>query len=240
MPVASKTIRRADFVRRGNTAYGHHRSQSDRGDDPTPELVLEAIHRILRECVTCETEEDLGRTCLTVAEDLTGSRFGFFAEMNAEGRLDNVAISDPGWAACRMDMQAGRRQAPANLEVRGIYGRVILDGKGFFTNDPASHPDRIGTPPGHPPLKAFMGVPLNREGRTIGMVALGNRDGGYREGELAALEALAPVIVEVLSLKRAEGALRKAHEELESRVQERTAELKKTIGGAGGRTAAVQ
>ena len=54
------------------------------------------------------------------------------------------------------------------FELCGIYGRVVLDGKGFFTNDPPRHPDRVGLPVGHPPLESFLGVPLIHEGRTIG------------------------------------------------------------------------
>ena len=72
-----------------------------------------------------------------------------------------------------MEDQSGHAQhAPISLALRGVYGKVVQDGKSFFTNDPASHPDSIGTPPGHPPLKAFLGVPLIHAGRTIGMLGL--------------------------------------------------------------------
>ena len=33
--------------------------------------VLDALNRVFREALTCETEEELARTCLAVAEDLT-------------------------------------------------------------------------------------------------------------------------------------------------------------------------
>ena len=61
------------------------------------------------------------------------------------------------------------------------------------------------------------------------MIAVANRDGGYSQNELAALEALAPAIVEAFKRKRAENALKKAHDALETRVQERTAELKRAV-----------
>ena len=96
--------------------------------------------------------------------------------------------------------------------MHGIYGRVLQDGKGFFTNDPAAHPDRIGLPPGHPPLTAFLGVPLRYGQQVTGMVAVGNREGGYRRQDLEALEALASAMAEAMARRRAEEAMRESEE----------------------------
>ncbi|MFO0754020.1 MAG: EAL domain-containing protein [Thermodesulfovibrionales bacterium] len=166
--------------------------------------VLQGINRIFRESLTCSTEEELGRICLRVAEEVTGSAFGFIGEINKEGKLDNIAISDPGWSACRMGSTTAHQRVSAGSTIHGLYGRVLIDGKFFFTNNPPSHPDSIGTPPGHPPLKAFLGAPLLHGGKTIGMVGLGNRAGGYRAEDQEALEALAPAIVQVIMHKRME------------------------------------
>jgi two-component system CheB/CheR fusion protein len=110
--------------------------------------VVSAITRIFEQAMTCETEEDLGRACLAVVEDVTASRFGFIGKINPRThRLDDLAISDPGWEACQMKFPSRHgSRVPVGFEIRGIYGRVLRDGKGFFTNDPESHPDRIGTP----------------------------------------------------------------------------------------------
>lgn len=167
---------------------------------PHDEAVTSAIAKIIREALTVRTREELGSACLTVAEGLTGSRFGFIGEINRHtGTLDEIAISNPEWEACRMPDQTdyGERQ-PISLEIHGIYDRVLLNGKGLFTNDPASHPDIIGTPAGHPPLRSFLGMPLIHAGTTIGMVGLGNRDGGYGPEQLEAMERLAPVIAQAI------------------------------------------
>ncbi len=166
--------------------------------------VLDGINRIFREALSYETEEELGRTCLAVAESVTGSKFGFIGEVNAAGKLDDIAISDPGWDACRMEHPTGHRIVPTGFIVHGIYGRVLRDGKAFFTNDPASHPDSIGCPEGHPPLKAFLGAPLIHLGKTIGMIAVGNRDGGYTQVDLEVLETLAEAIVHAFMWRRSE------------------------------------
>ena len=87
--------------------------------------ILKGINKVFREALTCETEEELARTCLAVAEELTDSKFGFIGEVNEAGRYDCIALSDRGWSACRM------------------------------------------------------GAPLKQAGRTFGMVALANKEGGY-------------------------------------------------------------
>jgi hypothetical protein len=62
--------------------------------------VLNGINKVLLETLACESEEEVARRCLAVAEELTGSKFGFICEVNLSGRFDTIAISNPGWDAC--------------------------------------------------------------------------------------------------------------------------------------------
>ena len=174
--------------------------------------ILEGINRIFQEALTCQSEEELGIMCLTVAEEVTSSQFGFIGELTDEGRMDDIAISDPGWSACKMAKPIGHRIIPTGFTVHGIYGRVLQDGKGFYTNKPDSHPDSIGLPKGHPPVDSFLGVPLTHTGKTIGMVGVANRAGGYRDEDIEALEKLAPAFTQALFSKKAEHALRESEE----------------------------
>ncbi len=168
--------------------------------------ILAGINRIFLEALLAETEEELGRACLAVAEEVTQSKFGFLGVINDEtGRLDDIAISNPGWDACRVADEEGHgRRTAMGFPIHGLYGRVLQDGQGFFTNDPASHPDSIGVPPGHPSLNSFLSVPLSHRGKIIGMIGLGNRMDGYQEEQLEAAEALAPAITQTLASKRAD------------------------------------
>jgi signal transduction histidine kinase len=186
--------------------------------------IVEGVNSIFQAAFSARTEEDLGEICLEVAEKVTGSKFGFIGELNPKG-LEYIAISNPGWEGCKIIDKSGHRRPSSNFELHGIYGRVLKNGKSFFTNTPSEHPDSIGLPVGHPALEAFLGVALKREGKTIGMIAVGNREEGYSQNELEALEALAPAIVQAFLRKRAEEALNKANEELEKRVLQRTAEV---------------
>ena len=166
--------------------------------------ILSAINRVFREFLTCKTEEELGRTCLTVAEELTGSAFGFIGEVNQAGHLDITAFSDPGWAACRMGEAGQERVNLLNLGMRGLKGEVINEGRAIIANDPATHSGAAGLPPGHPPLTSYLGVPLRHGGKVIGLIALANKAGGYTQADQEAVESLSGAIVEGLMRFRAE------------------------------------
>lgn len=176
--------------------------------------VLQAINRIFHEALGATTDEALGRLCLAAAEDLTGASFSFMAELTpARDRLHDLAISDRAWKVFREAWPDGaENMLPTHLDLHGLYGRVIHDDASLITNDAAGHPDSIGTPHGHPPLDSFLGVPLRRQGRLIGIIGLGNRRGGFRDIDREAVEELAPAIVQALTGKRAELALRESED----------------------------
>ncbi len=215
-PVVRKDGSVIDVEAHGRTVAFHDRSvrltairdvSAQRRADPTirrQNAVLRGINRIFESAMASATAADLGRVCLEVAEETTDSQFGFIGEIGEDGLLHDVAISDPGWEACRMVDATGQRRPPGFFPIHGIYGRVLRDGKSLLTNDPDADPDRIGLPPGHPPLTAFLGVPLVSEHRTTGMIAVANRPGGYTRDQLETLEALAPAITAAFGRRRAE------------------------------------
>jgi PAS domain S-box-containing protein len=169
--------------------------------------VSSAINAVLLETLACESDEAVASACLAVAEALTGSTFGFVGEVNPKGRLDTIALSDPGWDACGVP-ETNAVAAIHDMEIRGIWGSVIRDGQPLITNDPPSHPDSVGMPEGHPPVTAFLGVPLKRLGTTVGMIGLANKEAGYDVADQQAVEALSVAFMEALNRVRMEEDLR--------------------------------
>jgi two-component system CheB/CheR fusion protein len=189
-------------------------------DDPEGG-VLGAVARILGEALSATTEEALGRFCLDVACELTASRFGIIGEICPDkDRLRLLAVSEQGWRDNAMAGVPGRvGRTEITVEIHGLYGRVIADGEGFFSNDPDAHPDSVGTPPGHPSLESFIGVPLVDRGAVFGVIALGNRAGGYDDDALHVLRGLAPAVMQAFVSKRAESALRASEQRLAGIVE---------------------
>lgn len=176
------------------------------------ESVLKGINRILPETVSFVTPEDFGRCCLSVLKDITQSRFAFLGEIGPDGLLHEIAVSGCDRDLCTTDDMGGHRRPPGKLKVSGPYEQVLANGKSFLTNEPAEHPDAIRA--GHPPLAAFLGVPLIHEGRTFGMIGLANRKGGYRLEDLRMVEAIAPALLQILTRIRAGNEIFESYERL--------------------------
>lgn len=188
--------------------------------------LMNGINRIFREAIVCKDELDIARKFLSVAEELTHSKFAFSGEINKDGRYDCNVISDTGWKNCRIGATE-ELLLLKNLEIRGLWGEVFKKEKSLLTNDPSRHPASTGVPSGHPPLTSFLGVPLKEKDKTFGMIALANKEGGYSIYDQETVEQLAIIFVEVLKRKRAEMDLEKHREKLEEMVKERTEELEK-------------
>ncbi len=188
--------------------------------------LLSAINRLFTETLRAPNAQSVAETCLSVASELTSSPMGFIGRINADGCLDMYAISHSGWDACRMEPGAAQA-AVASMEIRGIWGQVILRAQPLLLNDPAACPERVGLPEGHPPITSFLGAPLADSGKVIGLIALANREGGYTAREQEDLEALALAFAETLRRGQAEDKIRQMNAELERRIAERTAQLER-------------
>jgi PAS domain S-box-containing protein len=187
--------------------------------------IQNAVNRVFHEAYTCDTLGLLGGKCLQIAEGLTMSRFGLIMEINQSGRMDAIAMSNPGWSECRIEESTAVRTLK-DMEIRGIWGEVIKTGKSVVVNNSASRPDRISPPAGHPSITSFLGVPLEQGGRVIGLIGLANKENGYDDADRECMESLATAFVEAMMRKKAEVEIKRLNEDLEERVAERTTQLK--------------
>jgi PAS domain S-box-containing protein len=182
-------------------------------------VLLEGINWIVREALTVETEEELSSQSLAIAEELTGSRFGFIDELNEAGTMDSMTLSNPGWEVCRMPHTEAAILLK-NIPVRGIYADTIRKGISVIVNDPASHPDRVGVPEGHPRITAFLGVPLKQGDKVIGLIGLANKESGYDTDDQQAIEMLSVAFVEALNRIRSENLVNTLNKELQQSIAE--------------------
>lgn len=169
--------------------------------------LLDGINEIFKEVLRDKTEEDLAKRCLDVAQKLTKSKFGIIEEINDKNLFDVLAVSNPGWDACDIPIEKAKKLL-SNLEIHGIRGKIVTDGKTIIADHLPSHPSSIGIPVGHPSITTFMGVPLKYEDKIIGEISVANKRSGYDKDDLKDIEALGVVFVEVLMRKRAEENLK--------------------------------
>ncbi|WP_295444388.1 ATP-binding protein [uncultured Thiodictyon sp.] len=171
--------------------------------------ILTGMARILREAVAGPSKAALGHACLSVVQEVTHSPLGFIGMVNPDtGVLEDIAVSDGGLECPQMPARAGPDQPlSVGFDLCGFCARVLSAGQGLIADDLPT-PVRTGARCDHPPLGAFLGMPLIHAGQPIGLVGLGNREGGYGPAELGAIEGLVPAIVQVLLANRAAAVLR--------------------------------
>ena len=190
-------------------------------------MLLDGINKVFQESIIGETEEEVAVTCLNVANMITKSKFGFVGLINKNGNMDTIAIDKTGWEMCNAPFKEALKLT-RNMKVQSYWGRVIKEEKSQIVNDTLSDLDRRGVPEGHPPVNLFLGVPFKQAGKTIGLIGLANKEGGYTEKDKNDIETLSVAFVEALMRKKAEIHLKETLDNLELKVRERTLELKKS------------
>lgn len=81
----------------------------------------------------------------------------------------------------------------------GLLGLLIRDPRIIRLEDLRSHPASAGFPPGHPPMRSFLGAPVRSGGKVFGNLYLTEKPGGFDETDerlIAVLAAQAGAAVE--------------------------------------------
>ena len=75
----------------------------------------------------------------------------------------------------------------------GLLGLIIRDDRSFMIDDISTDPRSYGFPEHHPPMHAFLGVPVRSKGRSIGNLYLTNKRGGgaFTDADLRLVEMFA-------------------------------------------------
>ena len=199
--------------------------------------LLQGLHGATARFVEKEKPEETFQRLLDTILELTESEYGFIGEVlfTPEGKphLKTRAITNIAWDQTSRELVESASDGLEFHNLETLFGHVVTGQSVVISNDPANDPRSGGLPPGHPPLRAFMGTPFFHGGKMVGMAGVANRPGGY-DAELA--EFLAPfsstcgIIIaasrEDLERKRAEEELWAAHEGLQSAYEklERTQE----------------
>lgn len=139
---------------------------------------------------------------------LTDSTYGFIGEVHrrdGQTYVKTLAMSsktENGPARHPHEQQPAQGMAPS--DPRTLCGAVLDGGKPIIDNDPAHAQQHGGLPPGHPPLHAFLGLPLHAGGRAVGIMCIANRRGGYDGRQIEFLRPLSGAIGHLMAARQAE------------------------------------
>src|SRR6267143_546300 len=148
---------------------------------------LESLYSISIEIARLHEMQQVLDRALGFCLDLTQSAFGFIGLLVNDGReMDVAAIK--GFEPLDPNFYENFRLIPVRPSVFGV---VITNQHSKLSNDVLHDPDRVGQPRGHPPVRTFLGVPLQVGERVIGMIGVANKPSGYTEDEERLLSTFA-------------------------------------------------
>jgi signal transduction histidine kinase len=164
---------------------------------------------------------------LETARELTGARYA------ALGILDERRRELAQFLTRGVDEETHR--AIGDLpRGRGILGLLIEDPRPLRLADLGEHPRSYGFPPGHPPMRGFLGVPILIRGEAWGNLYLTEKAVGDFDQEdedaVVVLADWAAIAIENARLYRAVDA-RRAELERAVRGFEATATIARAVGG---------
>ncbi len=125
-----------------------------------------------------ELQPVLDRT-LAHCLSLTRSKFGFIGLTDHSGEMMDVAAIK-GFRPTDPTFYDRFRVIPVRPT---IFGVALREGRVSISNNVMNDPSRVGQPPGHPPVRTFLGVPLQVGNHLIGMIGVANHRAGYSEDD---------------------------------------------------------
>lgn len=201
--------------------------------------LLRIMSKAQSQFITAGNRLEIFDDLLTSLLELTASEYGFIGEVFYQGdgsitleenflkirgvpRLKTHAITNLAWNEETQALyEQGQMMGMEFTNMNTLFGAVIMTGQPVIANTPSTDPRRGGTPEGHPPLLAFLGLPFFSHNQLVGMVGIANRPGGYDE---AIVDYLQPFLVTCGNLiqgyrldrrrRQAEADLQQSNEEL--------------------------
>ncbi|MGW7407143.1 GAF domain-containing protein [Streptomyces sp. NPDC054833] len=156
----------------------------------------ERVHGLLEAVLAVGTGLDLGtvlRQIVRSAVTLVDAEYGALGVLGEEGGLEEFVTDGIDEKAL-----AAIGHPP---EGRGILGLLIREPRPLRLADLNEHPEAVGFPAGHPPMRTFLGVPLRVREAVFGNLYLTEKRGGAEfdaddEAVLVTLAAAAGVAID--------------------------------------------
>jgi len=140
------------------------------------------------------------RTIFDAAKNALGADNGFITLISPEGILVTDSYLDVGGGVCDIPL-------PAVNCIHGLSAEVARTRIAAYENDFPRSPSHKLLPPGHMPMANVLVAPLVLEGETVGLLALGNKPGGFAASDLDLANGFAKIAAVALLRFRAQDQL---------------------------------
>ncbi|MCX8030824.1 MAG: PAS domain S-box protein [Thermodesulfovibrionales bacterium] len=169
--------------------------------------LLMAINRGQQNFIAEEDKNTAFESLLSDILEITNSEYGFIGEVlyTQEGKpyLKIYAITNISWDEKTLKLYNEYAQRGFEFyNLNTLYGYTLLTGEPVISEDPLNDPRSGGLPDGHPPLKAYLGLPIVYGDKMVAMLGIANRPGGYTEEEINFLQPLLNTIGQLVTARR--------------------------------------
>jgi len=150
----------------------------------TPERLAALVNGAAAVTAISDLSELLAATADT-ARETTGARYAALGVIGEHGTL--VEFIHVG-----ISTEVAEQIGPLPTG-RGVLGTLIVDAKTIRLDRIQDHVDSVGFPANHPPMTAFLGVPVRAGDRVFGNLYLTEKAGGFTKDDEQLVEALAAI-----------------------------------------------
>jgi PAS domain S-box-containing protein len=173
----------------------------------------EAVARIQGAYVAGQTSEGIFLVALAEVLAMTGSRYGFVAELAEDERgrpcQRCLAVADLAWDdAAKRHVASSLAQGVLFPGLEGLQAAAVVSADVVIANHPITDAPASGRwPPEHPPLDNFMGMPLIHGRECIGSIGLANSQDGYDDVRAASIRPMADACAQIIERMRVDRRL---------------------------------
>jgi signal transduction histidine kinase len=196
--------------------------------DNTSSSVLRDVLEVARGVVDELDLDVVLERVVEAARQLSGAQYA------ALGVLDDSRRELERFLTSGLDEQA-RRRIGSLPRGRGVLGELIEHPVTLRLADVGGHPRSYGFPPGHPPMRTFLGVPVVAGEEPFGNLYLAEKAGGveFTEEDERAVELLAEFAGVAIDHARRYSGLQERHSDLRRTVDalEATLQIARALGG---------
>jgi PAS domain S-box-containing protein len=158
------------------------------------------------------TEEEFIAFAIEETIKLTESELGFIGFIDEHETIMQAHLwSARAMQACAID----NKPVQFSLKEGGLWTEAVKQHQNIIINDYSNpNPYKKGYPSGHVPLYRFIGIPLIRDGRTLLICGLANKNEEFDENDILQVEVFLRSVWDRISKLRAEQALSKSEARL--------------------------
>jgi PAS domain S-box-containing protein len=183
--------------------------------------MLQAVQKSQATFIEVEDKRKAFDGLLASLLSVTESEFGFVGEVlydaNEQPFLRMQAITNIAWdEATRKTFEASGERGFEFHSLKTLFGHALRTGETVVSNEPERDQRAGGLPPGHPPLKSFLAVPIASAGKLVAMVGLANRPEGFEAIDVDFLQPLLGTVRELVMASRAHAERQRARLQFEA------------------------